>query len=152
MREMVRASRCPDAVRPAATLISRARVVPVPRMASRRRKGNPQLVHLMVELRRASRQGKAPIWSAVADRLARARHQTTPLNVGQLERIASAGETIAVPGKLLAHGPLSKRLTVGAFGFSAEARAKIHAAGGTAVSLAELLKSHPDGTGVRLLA
>ncbi len=121
-------------------------------MASRRRKGNPQLVHLMVELRRASRQSRAPIWSAVADRLDRARHQTTPLNVGQLERLARAGDTIAVPGKLLAEGPLSKRLTVGAFGFSAEARAKIHAAGGTTLSLAELLKSRPDGTGVRLLA
>ena len=106
----------------------------------------------MLELRRAGRQGKAPLWSAVADRLDRARHTVVPLNVGQLERLANAGETIVVPGKLLADGPLSKRLTVGAFGFSTEAREKIHAAGGTALSLAELLKAHPDGTGVRLLA
>lgn len=106
----------------------------------------------MLELRRADKQGAAPIWSAVAERLARARHSIVPLNVGQLERLARPGETIAVPGKLLAEGPLSKRLTVGAFGFSAEARAKIHAAGGTTLSLAELLKAHPDGAGVRLLA
>ncbi len=121
-------------------------------MASRRRKGNPQLVHLLLELRRAARHGEVPIWSAVAERLDRARHGVVPLNVGQLERLAKAGETIAVPGKLLADGPLSKRLTVGAFGYSAEAKAKIHAAGGTALSLTELLKAHPDGTGVRLLA
>ncbi len=106
----------------------------------------------MVELRRAARQGEAPLWSAVADRLDRARHQTVPLNVGQLERLARPGETVVVAGKLLADGPLSKRLTVGAFGYSAEARAKIRAAGGTALSLHELLKHHPDGTGVRLLA
>ncbi len=106
----------------------------------------------MLELRRAARQGQAPIWRAVADRLARARHGAAPLNVGQLERIAEAGETIAVPGKLLADGPLSKNLTVGAFAYSAEARAKIHAAGGSALTLAELVKAHPDGTGVRLLA
>jgi large subunit ribosomal protein L18e len=121
-------------------------------MAGRRRKGNAQLEELMLELRRASRQSKAPLWSAVADRLDRARHSIVPLNVGQLERLAKAGETVAVPGKLLASGLLSKKLTVGAFSFSEEARAKIHAAGGTAVPLAQLLKSHPDGTGVRLLA
>jgi len=57
-----------------------------------------------------------------------------------------------VPGKLLADGRLAKRLTVAAFGFSAEARGKIHAAGGAAVTLRELVKSHPDGSGVRLLA
>lgn len=109
-------------------------------------------MHLMLDLRRAARQSDAPLWQAVADRLARPRHGVVPLNVGQLERIARPGETIAVPGKLLADGPLSKPLTVGAFAYSAEARAKIHAAGGTAVSLAELLKTRPDAKGVRLLA
>lgn len=136
----------------AATLISRARVLADPRMASRRHKGNPQLVHLLLELRRASKHGEVPIWGAAADRLKRARHGTSPLNVGHLERLAHAGETIAVPGKLLAAGPLSKKLTVGAVGFSGEAKAKIHAAGGTAVALADLVKAHPDGKGVRLLA
>jgi large subunit ribosomal protein L18e len=109
-------------------------------------------MHLMLELRRAARQGNAPVWRAVAERLARSRHGVVPLNVGQLERIAETGETVVVAGKLLAEGPLSKRLTVGAFAYSAEARAKIHAAGGNALSLSELLKAHPDGTGVRLLA
>ena len=115
-------------------------------------KENPELVHLLVELRRAARAHDAPIWTRVADRLERARHQTTPLNVGALDRLANAEETVAVPGKLLADGPLSKRLTVGAFAFSAEARAKIHAAGGTALSLHDLLRAKPDGAGVRLLA
>jgi len=121
-------------------------------MAARRRKGNPELVRLVGELKKAARTHTAPIWAAVAERLERPRHQLVPINVGQLERLADAGETIVVPGKLLADGRLAKRLTVGAFGFSAEARGKIHAAGGAAVSLRELVKSHPDGSGVRLLA
>ena len=75
-----------------------------------------------------------------------------PVNVGQLGRIAESDETVVVAGKLLAEGRLSKRLTVGAFGFSAEARGKIRAAGGSAMSLHELLKTRPDGSGVRLLA
>ena len=121
-------------------------------MVVRRRKGNPELVRLVVELKKAAKAHRAPIWAAVADRLERPRHQLVPVNVGQLERITQPGETVVVPGKLLADGLLAKRLTVGAFGFSAEARGKIQAAGGSAVSLREVVKAHPDGAGVRLLA
>ncbi len=121
-------------------------------MAARRTKLNPELRRLVVELRRAGKAHGASIWGSVADRLERARHQVVPLNVGRLDRLAAAGDTIAVPGKLLAAGPLSKRVTVGAFAYSTEARAKVHAAGGTALSLHELVKARPDGAGVRLLA
>jgi large subunit ribosomal protein L18e len=121
-------------------------------MAARRRKGNPELVRLVVELKKAARTHEAPVWAAVADRLERPRHQVTPVNVGHLERLTAAGETVVVPGKLLAAGRLGKQLTVAAFHFSKEARGKIHAAGGSAVSLHDLVRSHPDGAGVRLLA
>jgi len=121
-------------------------------MSRREPKGNAELLRLVVDLRRASRAHSAPVWSSVARRLERSRHSVPPVNVGQLERLASAGETVVVPGKVLSDGPLSKALTVGAFAFSEGARAKIHAAGGTAVSLHALLKSNPEGTGVRLLA
>jgi len=114
------------------------------------RKENPELVRLIVELRKAERSHQAPIWGAVADRLERARHQTTPVNVGHLDRLAAADETLVVPGKLLADGRLSKSVTVAAFSFSAEAREKIRAAGGSAISVHDLIKSHPDGAGVRL--
>ena len=121
-------------------------------MAARRRKGNPELVRLVVELKQAARAHEAPVWAAVADRLERSRHQVTPVNVGHLERLTDAGETVVVPGKLLAAGRLGKKLTVAAFHFSEAARTKIHDAGGSALSLHDLLKTHPDGTGVRLLA
>jgi large subunit ribosomal protein L18e len=115
-------------------------------------KENPELVRLIVELRRTARSQKAPIWASVADRLERPRHQVSPVNVGHLDRWTEAGETIIVPGKLLAEGRLSKKLTVAAFAYSKEARTKIHAAGGSAVTVHDLLKSKPDGAGVRLFA
>jgi len=115
-------------------------------------KDNSELVRLVVELRRAARAHDAPIWTSVADRLERPRHQVTPLNVGHLDKLTEPEETVAVAGKLLADGPLSKRLTVGAFAYSAGARAKIHAVGGTALSLHDLVRARPSGAGVRLLA
>jgi len=121
-------------------------------MSTAFREKNPELHRVVVELRRAAHAHGAPIWSSVADRLERARHQSPPMNVGQLDRIAAPEETVVVAGKLLAEGPLSKRLTVGALSYSAEARSKVHAAGGTALTISELLKARPDGAGVRLLA
>ncbi|MGD0587631.1 MAG: 50S ribosomal protein L18e [Thermoplasmata archaeon] len=115
-------------------------------------KENSELVRLIVELRRAARSHQAPIWASVADRLERPRHQVTPVNVGHLNRLTEAGETVVVPGKLLAHGPLSKKLTVAAFAYSKDARTKIHAAGGVAITVHDLIKVKPDGAGVRLLA
>jgi large subunit ribosomal protein L18e len=121
-------------------------------MPSSFREKNPELHRVVIELRRAAHAHDAPIWGAVADRLERSRHQAVPLNVGHLERLATAEETVVVPGKLLAEGPLSKPLTVAALGYSTEARSKVHAAGGTTLSISELLKARPDGAGVRLLA
>jgi large subunit ribosomal protein L18e len=133
-------------------LISSIRVEPPPAMSVLIRKQNPELARVIIELEKAARAHKAPVWHAAAARLSRPRHQTFPLNVGQLERIAAAQETIVVPGKLLAEGRLTKPLTIGAVSYSAEARSKVHAAGGTALSIPELVKSHPSGKGVRLLA
>jgi len=121
-------------------------------MTRRMAKVNPQLLHLLVELRRASKAYAAPVWSSVATRLERGRHTVPPVNVGQIERLAAAGETVVVPGKVLADGPLSKAVTVAAFSFSVGARDKIRAAGGSALTLPALLKANPEGTGVRILA
>jgi large subunit ribosomal protein L18e len=133
-------------------LISGTRVEGDPLMARSHVKGNPELVRVIHDLRRAARANHAPLWASVADRLERARHQTVPVNVGQLDRIARPEETVVVPGKVLSQGDLSKRLTVAAFAYSVEARTKIHAAGGTALTLHDLLKVNPDGAGVRIVA
>lgn len=73
------------------------------------------------------------------------RTQTQPVNLDDIERLFDAGspvspETMAakglatrrgVPVKVLGRGDVSKKLDVTAAGFSAEARRKIEAAGGT---------------------
>src|SRR5579871_2889284 len=71
------------------------------------RKENPELVHLLVALRKAAKSHDAPLWGDVALRLVRGRHQTMPLNVRQLERLAQPNQTVVVPGKLLAEGRLT---------------------------------------------
>lgn len=113
---------------------------------------NPELRRLIRQLHRHGKQQHVPLWVAAAEHMDGARHARRPVNVGHLERIAKPKEVLLVPTKLLAAGKLRKPLTVAALAYSTGAREKVVAAGGTALSLEELLAKHADGKGVRLVA
>jgi large subunit ribosomal protein L15 len=79
------------------------------------------------------------------------RTHTQPVNIGELDRRFEAGDVVTleamnakglatrkgVPVKVLAKGELSKKLTVHAHAFSATARERIEAAGGTCELISE---------------
>lgn len=114
-------------------------------------KGNPNLVKLIEQLRTASRQHKAPIWRAVAEKLEGPARNWAEVNISRIARFAKEGETILIPGKLLGTGTISFGVTVGAYSLSAQARKKIEEAGGHAMSIKELATAIPDGSGVRIM-
>lgn len=103
-------------------------------------------------LRRAYRETGRPIWRALRDAIRRtSRSRMVRVNVGKINRLASDGDVVVVPGKVLGMGAVDKRLTVAALAFSAEARRKIESAGGRAMSLEELASSQANVKGVRLI-
>jgi large subunit ribosomal protein L15 len=79
------------------------------------------------------------------------RTQTVPVNVSELERVFADGDTVNIEAliakglikntradvKVLGNGELKKKLSVTAHAFSASAREKINAAGGSARALRE---------------
>ena len=65
------------------------------------------------------------------------------VNVRKIDRFDS--EIVVVPGKVLGDGALSKKVTVYAWHFSDQAKHKIHAAGGTALPIGQLLTHHTKG-------
>lgn len=112
---------------------------------------NPVLRSLVRRLREEGRKRKARVWLELAERLSRPRRSRGEVNLSQLERYAGEGETVVVPGKVLAAGRLTKSLRVAAFRFSAPARRKIAGAGGEALSLVQLLEQNPEGKGLRIV-
>lgn len=116
------------------------------------KKNNPELQKLIRQLHRHGRQRSVPLYLAAAEHLDGSRHSRRPVNVGHLDRVAKPKEVLLVPTKLLASGRLSKPLTVAALAYSPGAREKVVAAGGTVLSLEELLSKHADAKGVRLIA
>jgi large subunit ribosomal protein L15 len=103
--------------------------------------GGQNPIHMrMPKLRGAHRKMSMPF--------ERFRTLTQPVNLSDLEARFKAGEEVTPdtlreaglakrsdPVKILARGDLSKKLTVRAHGFSAAARQKIEAAGGTCETL-----------------
>ena len=105
---------------------------------------NPVLQGLIQELQKTSIDKGIPLWKRVADDLSRPSRQRRAVNLSRINRFARDNETVVVPGKVLGSGVLSQKLTISAFQFSAGAKEKIAAAGGSAVSLQELLKESPN--------
>ena len=112
---------------------------------------NPLMRGAIVKLEKAGSGGRAPVWNASARMLGAPAGRRVEVNLGRLSRISKQGEPIFVPGKVLGFGTLDKKLTVGAFSFSAAARSKIVAAGGVALSVAQFLDKFPEGKGVKLV-
>ena len=114
-------------------------------------KTNPQLVATIDNLKAITRDNNAAIWRDIALRLEKPKRNWAEANLSKLERYAKDGETIAVAGKVLAAGNISKKITVAAFSFSDAAQKAIVAAGGKTMTFEELAKENPKGTGVRIM-
>lgn len=112
---------------------------------------NPELLGLIDFLKKQSKEKKVKVWRDIAERLVKPRRQNTVVNLSGLNRYAQKGETVAVPGKVLAAGEIDHPLTVAAFAFSEKATEKIAAAKGKCLTLYELIEKNPKGSNVKIL-
>jgi large subunit ribosomal protein L18e len=114
------------------------------------RKANTILRNTIILLERKARSGQVGLWKDAARYLASGAANWPEVNVARLSRISGAS-AVFVPGKVLGTGVLEKKLNVGAFSFSASAKAKIERAGGKALTVEEFVEKYPEGSGVALV-
>ncbi len=114
-------------------------------------KTDPNLVALIFDLKATNRENGAAIWRDIAKRLEKPKRNWAEVNLSNLERNTKDGETILVPGKVLAAGSLDKKLTVAAYSFSERALAEIEGAGGKGMTIRELMEENPKGSKVRIM-
>ncbi len=96
------------------------------------------------------REARAPLWKRIARDLSKPTRQRRIVNVFKIDKHAQDGDVVIIPGKVLGEGTLTKKVTVAAQSFSDSAREKINACG-KAVTIQELMESHPKGERVRIL-
>jgi len=112
---------------------------------------NAQLKSLIVELKKTAIEQKVPLWKRIAKDLERPTRIRRSVNIMKIVKHTRDGETAIVPGKVLSLGTLEKKMTIAAFQYSAAAKEKIAKAGGTVLTIHELLLKNPKGQKVRII-
>lgn len=111
------------------------------------RKTNNLLIELVEELKKTGTSKKAAIWKTVAEELLKPTRRMREVNLNKINRVTKENDTIVVPGKVLGSGNLDHKVNVYAFNFSESAKQKL----GSSLSIQELLKKNPKGSGVRII-
>lgn len=112
---------------------------------------NPELIGLIQELKKKSREKQTEIWRYLAERLAVSKRCRIAVNISRLNRNTKEGDIVAVPGKVLGAGKANHPITVAAFSFSDRARSKILQAKGNCLSIKDLMEKNPEGINVKVM-
>ncbi|MBN2454793.1 50S ribosomal protein L18e [Candidatus Woesearchaeota archaeon] len=112
---------------------------------------NPGLRSLIDELRKKAFADKTMLWKRLAVDLEKPTRQRREINLSRISRYTKDGETIVVPGKVLAGGDLQRKVTIAAWQFSQGALEKIQKAEGKAISIPDLMKDEVKGKRIRIM-
>ena len=91
------------------------------------------------------------MWKDISRRLLSSRKNRSKVNVADISRNSKEGERVVVPGKVLAAGSIDHKVTVAAFSFSEEAKAKIVASGGKCIEFSDFSKSASQAKDVLII-
>lgn len=114
------------------------------------RSTNPVVQELIKELIMKTYEKDAPIWRDVAKRLLRSSSRAE-VNLSRIARHTKKNDIVLVPGKVLGSGSISHPVTVGALGFSEQAKEKLTSEGGKYMNIKELMSKVPKGTDVKVM-
>jgi len=112
---------------------------------------NPELIALIRDLKKKSREKQTELWRYLAERLSASKRSRIAVNVSRLNRYTKEGEIVAVPGKVLGAGKADHPMTIAAFAFSDQAQSKIRKAKGNCLSIRDLMEKNPEGTNVKVM-
>jgi len=120
-------------------------------MSRKMNKTNPVLINLIHELKKHSIEKEAPIWKDIALRLEKPSQNWSEVNLNRISKYINEKETALIPGKVLSTGTLTKKVSIAAWSFSERAVEKIKKAGGTTMSIEDLMKKNPNGKDIRIM-
>ena len=113
---------------------------------------NPYLRKLIEDLRKRYFETKIPIWLTVAEKLVKPRRDRISVNLSDIDRNTSKNDTVLVPGIVLSSGEITKPVSIAAWRFSGGAKEKIEKSNGKCLTIEELIKDNPKGTGVKIIS
>jgi large subunit ribosomal protein L18e len=112
---------------------------------------NPELIQLIKQLKKESREKDAQIWHDVAEQLAQSRSRRAAVNLSSINRNTKRADIVVVPGKILGTGSLTHPITIAAFSISELAKAKLDAIKAKYLTIPELVAENPKGSNIKII-
>jgi large subunit ribosomal protein L18e len=112
---------------------------------------NTSMQSLIAALKEVAYAQDVALWKRIASDLEKPTRSRRVVNIYKLDKHSKEGETIIVPGKLLGTGDLGHKVNVAAFVCSKQAAEKVTQAGGSVMTLNDLVRENPKGKNVRIL-
>ena len=110
---------------------------------------NQVVLHMIKDLKQASKKNEAPIWSKLA-KLAIKPSARKIVNLTRINKITKDNDVLFVPGKVLGTGNISHKIILSSFSISTTAAKKIIQTGGTIMTYSDMIKKYPTGKGVMI--
>ena len=111
---------------------------------------NQVVLHMIKDLKQASKKNEAPIWSKIADLALKPSSTKRTVNLTRINKITKENDVLFVPGKVLGTGNMSHKITLSSFSMSTTAANKIIQSGGNIMVYSDMIKKYPTGKGVRI--
>ncbi len=109
---------------------------------------NQVVLHMIKDLKQASKKNEAPIWSKIADLALKPSSSKRTVNLTRINKITKEGDVLFVPGKVLGTGSLSHKITLSSFSIFRTAVTRIIESGGNIMTHFDKIKKFPLGKGV----
>ena len=110
---------------------------------------NQVVLHMIKDLKQASKKNEAPIWSRLA-KLAIKPSSRKIVNLTRINKITKDNDVLFVPGKVPGTGNISHKIILSSFSISTTAAKKIIQTGGTIMTYSDMIKKYPTGKGVMI--
>nr|AQS33378.1 hypothetical protein [uncultured archaeon]AQS34158.1 hypothetical protein [uncultured archaeon] len=94
---------------------------------------------------------KNPAWESTAKILAGPTRKQSSLNLFEIEKKVSQGDTILIPGKILSKGELTKQIDIVALSISKEAKEKLAKSKSKFRTIKEEIQKNKKMEGVKVL-
>ncbi|MFA5953706.1 MAG: 50S ribosomal protein L18e [Candidatus Pacearchaeota archaeon] len=109
------------------------------------KKKNPELVETIILAKKNSK------WIEIASILSGPTRKKSEINLDYIDKNSKPGEIIAIPGKVLSVGEITKKIRICALNFSDKAKEKLLKANCELKLLKDEIKENKDAKGVKIL-
>ncbi len=108
-------------------------------------KTNSELVETLVLAKKHEK------WMPIASALSGSRRNSFSINLSEIDKFVSEGDTVVVPGKVLSQGEVKKKIRIAAYKFSEKAREKLLKEKSQVVTIIEEIKHNPEAKGIKVM-